>query len=217
MENVIILNEVSKSYKDISIIKNLTISFARGKSYGIMGYNGSGKSVLLKLIAGYAFPDSGEITIEGKTLKKDMDFIQNAGVVINSPEFIGSMSGIKNLMYLAEIKNIIGISEIENILRELHLYDARMKKVSTYSQGMKQRLRLAQALMESPDILLLDEPMNALDKEGIALVKDILKAHIQQGKTLIFTSHQKEDFWELADEAYELDNGGLVPVANRAE
>ena len=203
---------VYKAYKKVSVIKDVSVNFVIGKSYGIMGYNGSGKSVILKLIAGYAFADSGEILINGKILKKDMDFIQNAGIVINAPEFINSMSGLKNLMYLAEIKQIIDLSDIENILKKIGLYDARFKKVSTYSQGMKQRLRLAQALMEYPEILLLDEPMNALDKEGITLVKGILKEHVQQGKTLIFTSHQREDFLDLADEVYEIENGNLMLV-----
>ena len=172
-----------------------------------------GKSVLLKLIAGFAYADAGEVMIDGKIMKKDMDFIPDAGVVINAPEFMNDMTGLKNLLYLAEIQKKIGRSEVENILRLFRLYDARNKKVSTYSQGMKQRLRLAQALMEEPSILLLDEPMNALDKEGIALVKTILKSHVDQGKTLIFTSHSKEDFDELADIVYEIDQKGVQRVA----
>lgn len=206
------MKNISKSYKNVSVINNLSISFKKGKGYGVMGYNGSGKSVLLKLIAGFAFPDKGEIIIDGKILKKDIDFIQNAGVVINAPEFISSMSGFNNLKYLAEIKNIISTDDINNILYKLNLYEARLKKVSTYSQGMKQRLRLAQALMESPEILLLDEPMNALDKEGTKLVKNILKEHIKKGNTLIFTSHSKDDFVELADETYEIEEGTLKMI-----
>ena len=210
--NIIQLKGVSKSYQNNSVIKDITVDFANGKCYGVMGYNGSGKSVILKLIAGYAFADSGEIIINGKILKKDIDFIQNAGVIINAPEFINSMSGLKNLMYLAEIRKVIKLVEVEDILKRMRLYDARHKKVSTYSQGMKQRLRLSQALMESPEILLLDEPMNALDKEGIALVKGILKEHVNRGNTLIFTSHQREDFIDLADEVFEIEDGSLASI-----
>lgn len=213
MEDALIkVRNVSKSYKDVTVIHNLFIDFNRGKSYGIMGYNGSGKSVILKLLSGYAFADSGEIRIDGKILKKDIDFIQDAGVVINAPEFIGSLSGIKNLMYLAEIRHSVTLPDIENIMKRLGLYDARKKKVAAYSQGMKQRLRFAQAIMEKPDILLLDEPFNALDKDGVFLVKEILREHVREGKTLIFTSHQKEDLQELADEVYEVENGSLVPA-----
>lgn len=164
------------------------------------------------MIAAYAFPDSGEIVIDGKIIKKDIDFIQNAGVVINAPEFIGGMSAFKNLKYLAEIKRQIGDKEILEILEKFQLSAAKNKRVSTFSQGMKQRLRLAQALMESPDILLLDEPMNALDKEGVKLVKSILKEHVVQGKTLIFTSHNNEDFSDLADVCFEIDNGILSHI-----
>lgn len=209
---VIQLKNVSKSYKNNSVFENLSLEFEYGKSYGIKGYNGSGKSVLLKLIAGYAFPDRGEILINGQVMKKDVDFIQNAGVVINAPEFIGEVSAYKNLKYLAEIRNQIGDCEILKTLEQFGLSDAKNKRVSTFSQGMKQRLRLAQALMEKPEILLLDEPMNALDQEGIVQVKTILKEHVQNGGTLIFTSHNKEDFIDLADVCYEIDKGKVTVI-----
>lgn len=201
------LEHVDKAYKNQTIFKDLNLAFEKGGSYGIMGHNGSGKSVLLKLMAGFATADAGRVVIDGKVLKKDMDFIPGAGVVINSPEFMNHMSGMKNLLYLAEIRKRISRTDVENILKTFHLYEARDKKVSTYSLGMKQRLRLAQALMESPDILLLDEPMNALDKDGVALVKSILTEHIRQGKTLIFTSHSQEDMDDLAQVRYEIDRG----------
>ncbi len=201
------LEHVDKAYKNQTIFKDLNLTFEKGGSYGIMGHNGSGKSVLLKLMAGFATADAGRVVIDGKVLKKDMDFIPGAGVVINSPEFMNHMSGMKNLLYLAEIRKRIFRTDVENILKTFHLYEARDKKVSTYSLGMKQRLRLAQALMESPDILLLDEPMNALDKDGVALVKSILTEHIRQGKTLIFTSHNQEDMDDLAQVRYEIDRG----------
>lgn len=137
MDALIQVKNVSKSYKKQTVVKNVSFDIEKGKSYGIKGYNGSGKSVLLKLIAGYAFPDSGEIVIDGKILKKDIDFIQNAGVVINAPEFIGGMSAFKNLKYLAEIKRQIGDKEILEILEKFQLSAAKNKRVSAFSQGMK--------------------------------------------------------------------------------
>lgn len=201
------LKHVDKNYKNNPVFTDLNLTFEKGRSYGIMGHNGSGKSVLLKLIAGFAYADAGEIRIDDKLLKKDMDFIPDAGVSINAPEFMNNMSGLKNLLYLAEIKKVVSRTEIEDILKRFNLFEARGKRVSTYSQGMKQRLRLAQALMESPEVLLLDEPMNVLDKEGVRLVKSILKQHLEQGKTLIFTSHSQEDMDDLAQIRYEIDDG----------
>lgn len=214
--SVIRLQNVSKAYKDVSVLNHVSIDFEQGKSYGIKGINGSGKSVLLKLIAGYAFADSGSIVIRGKTLKKDMDFIENAGVVINAPTFMNGLSAYKNLQFLADIRHVIGKTEIQKILEELQLWQAKDKKVTTYSEGMKQRLRLAQAFMEAPDILLLDEPMNALDKEGITLVKSLLKRHVESGKTLLFTSHNKEDLDDLADEKLEIECGQITRMAETA-
>lgn len=204
------LKDVYKSYKKQEVLRGVSASFEKGRSYGIMGYNGSGKSVLLKVMTGYAFADRGEVIIDGKVLKKDIDFIQNAGIIINAPEFMNGTSAMDNLRFLAEIRGVIGDTEIEEILKTMGLYEARKKRVGIYSQGMKQRLRLAQALMESPEILILDEPLNALDKEGIHLVKDLLKKYVAQGNTLIFTSHSKEELNELSDEIYEIDQGKLI-------
>lgn len=212
--NLIELKNVTKSYKNIPVINNFSLVIKKGGSYGFKGYNGSGKSVILKLITGFTFADSGEVWINGKQLKKDIDFIEDAGVFINSPEFINSLSGLKNLMYLAEINKKITQIEVEAVLRKLGLFEDRLKKVSTYSQGMKQRLRLAQAIMESPPILVLDEPMNALDRKGVALVKKILRDHIADGGTLIFTSHQQEDFLDLADVVYEIEGGNVAIEKN---
>ena len=208
----ITLSHVSKAYKKQEVIRDLSVSFEKGKRYGIMGYNGSGKSVLLKMIVGFAFADSGEIRVGEQILKKDMDFLPNAGVVINAPEFMNGLSGLDNLRFLAEIKGKIGEREIEETLKTMGLFEARKKKVGRYSMGMKQRLRLAQALMEKPDILILDEPMNALDKEGIALVKKLLNEYMNEERILIFTSDNKEDFLDLADECFEWDGGKMAPV-----
>lgn len=208
----ITLSHVSKAYKKQEVIRDLSVSFEKGKRYGIMGYNGSGKSVLLKLIVGFAAADTGEIRIGEQILGKDMDFIPRAGVVINAPEFMNGLSGRDNLRFLAEIRGEIGEGEIDEIMKTMRLFEARKKRVGQYSMGMQQRLRLAQALMEQPDILILDEPMNALDKEGIALVKKILNEYMNEDRILIFTSHNKEDFQDLSDVCYEMDGGRLTAV-----
>ena len=192
----ITLSHVSKAYKKQEVIRDLSVSFEKGKRYGIMGYNGSGKSVLLKLIVGFAAADTGEIRIGEQILGKDMDFIPRAGVVINAPEFMNGLSGRDNLRFLAEIRGEIGEGEIDEIMKTMGLFEARKKKrVGQYSMGMRQALcALAQALMEQPDILILDEPMNALDKEGIALVKKILNEYMNEERILIFTSHNRRGF-----------------------
>lgn len=212
MENIITLENVSKSYKSGKILDDVSISFEKGKCYGIIGRNGCGKSVLLKLIAGFAYPDNGKITARGKTLKKDIDFIENAGVIINSPEFINSMSGLNNLLYLAEIKKKINKEKIIEVLKNLGLEGAMKKRVSTYSLGMKQRLRLAQAIMEDPDILILDEPMNALDNDGVSEIRNLLLSLKNEGKTILLTSHNTEDIDVLCDTVCEIDKGILNVV-----
>lgn len=212
MENIITLENVSKSYKDRTIVDNVSYSFEKGKCYGIIGRNGSGKSVLMKLIAGFAYPDSGKITIRGKTLKKDIDFVDDAGVIINSPEFINSMSGLNNLLYLADIRKKINKEKVIEVLRTLGLENAMNKRVATYSLGMKQRLRLAQAIMEEPDLLILDEPMNALDKDAVQEVRELLLSLKEDGKTLIVTSHNSEDIDVLCDTVCEMDKGTLEKI-----
>ncbi len=212
MENIITLENVSKKYKDRTILENFDFAFEKGKCYGIIGRNGSGKSVLLKLIAGFAYPDSGNITIRGKQLKKDIDFVDNAGVIINSPEFINSMSGLNNLLYLADIRKKISKEKIIEVLRDLGLENAMKKRVSTYSLGMKQRLRLAQAIMEEPDLLILDEPMNALDDDGVSEIRDLLLSLKKEGKTIILTSHNSDDINILCDSVCSISKGKFEKI-----
>lgn len=212
MENIITLENVSKKYKDRTILENLDFAFEKGKCYGIIGRNGSGRSVLLKLIAGFAYTDSGNITIRGKQLKKDIDFVDNAGVIINSPEFINSMSGLNNLLYLADIRKKISKEKIIEVLRDLGLENAMKKRVSTYSLGMKQRLRLAQAIMEEPDLLILDEPMNALDDDGVSEIRELLLSLKKEGKTIILTSHNSDDINLLCDSVCSIGKGKFEKI-----
>lgn len=177
----------------------MSLEIPTGASVAVTGYNGSGKSVLLKLITGFSRPDSGTITVDGQVIGKDIYFIQNAGVFINAPQFMNSATGYENLAMLAEINRKIGKEQILDILERVGLTDAKDKKVRTYSQGMVQRLRIAQAVMESPDILIMDEPLNALDKEGIDIAHSVFQEYIDNPrKTLLFASHNAEEVRDFA-------------------
>ncbi len=202
------LEHVNKAYKNNVIFRDLTLEIPTGASVAVTGYNGSGKSVLLKLITGFSRPDSGTITVDGQVIGRDIDFIQNAGVFINAPQFMNSATGYENLAMLAEINRKIGKAEILAILDRVKLTGAKDKKVRTYSQGMIQRLRIAQAVMESPDILIMDEPLNALDKEGIDLAHDIFRAYIDDpSRTLLFASHNADEIRDFAASVLRVENG----------
>lgn len=201
------LEHVAKAYKNKVIFRDLSLEIPTGASVAVIGYNGSGKSVLLKLIAGFSRPDSGTISVDGQVIGKDVDFIQNAGVFINAPQFMNSATGYENLMMLAEINNKIGKDGVLAILDRVRLTEAKDKKVRTYSQGMIQRLRIAQAVMESPDILIMDEPLNALDKDGIDIAHAIFQEYIDDAsKTLLFASHNAEEVKAFATSVLRVEN-----------
>lgn len=202
------LEHVAKAYKNHVIFRDLSLDIPTGASVAVTGYNGSGKSVLLKLITGFSRPDSGTITVDGKVIGKDVDFIQNAGVFINAPQFMNSATGYENLMMLAEINRKIGKEQVLQILDRVKLTEAKDKKVRTYSQGMIQRLRIAQAVMEKPDILIMDEPLNALDRDGIDIAHSIFQEYIDDpSKTLLFASHNAEEIKTFATSVLHVENG----------
>ncbi len=202
------LEHVAKAYKNNVIFRDLSLEIPTGASVAVTGYNGSGKSVLLKLITGFSRPDSGTITVDGNVIGKDVDFIQNAGVFINAPQFMNSATGYENLMMLAEINRKIGKEQILQILDRVKLTEAKDKKVRTYSQGMIQRLRIAQAVMEQPDILIMDEPLNALDRDGIDIAHSIFQEYIDDpSKTLLFASHSAEEIRTFATSVLHVENG----------
>lgn len=201
------LEHVAKAYKNTVIFRDLSLEIPTGASVAVTGYNGSGKSVLLKLITGFSRPDSGTITVDGNVIGKDVDFIQNAGVFINAPQFMNSATGYENLMMLAEINRKIGKEQILQILDRVKLTEAKDKKVRTYSQGMIQRLRIAQAVMEQPDILIMDEPLNALDRDGIDIAHRIFQEYIDDpSKTLLFASHSAEEIQTFATSVLHVEN-----------
>ncbi|EOT27574.1 hypothetical protein C805_01682 [Eubacterium sp. 14-2] len=210
MESIIKVDKVIKKFGSDIALGNVSVEFERGKIYGIVGRNGSGKTVLFKTITGFLKPSSGRVIVDGKEIGKDTDFADNIGIIIETPGFLSSYSGYKNLEYLASIKNIIGKKEIKKSMERVGLDADSKKKVGKYSLGMRQRLGIAQAIMENPDILILDEPMNGLDNQGVEDVREILLNLKEEGKAIILASHNKEDIEVLCDEVYEMDHGKLT-------
>ncbi|RGG39292.1 ATP-binding cassette domain-containing protein [Roseburia sp. AF15-21] len=215
MESIIKVDKVIKKFGSDIALSNVSIEFERGKIYGIIGRNGAGKTVLFKTMIGFLKPTSGRVIVDGKEIGKDTDFADNIGIIIETPGFLSSYSGYKNLEYLASIKNMIGEKEIKESMERVGLDPNSKKKVGKYSLGMRQRLGIAQAIMENPDILILDEPMNGLDNQGVEDVREILLNLKDEGKSIILASHNKEDIEVLCDEVYEMDHGKLITDRGR--
>lgn len=209
MKQEIYLHEISKSFKNEEILSPCCIRFQEGHIYGVIGRNGTGKTVLLKMICGLYSPDSGYIEVLGQRVGKNNRFARNMGVLIENPGFLNSYTGYQNLKYLAQIQHRIGDTEIQSAMEQVGLDWRSRKKVGKYSLGMKQRLGIAQAIMEDPKILLLDEPMNALDEAGVEDMRRLLLEKKNEGKIIILASHIKEDISILCDEVYEFHRGRL--------
>lgn len=209
------LRNVTKKIKKQGILNDISIDIGLGKCYGFVGNNGCGKTMLLRAICGYMNIDSGNIEINGKEIGRDIDFVQNAGIIIGETQFINNLSGFENLKILAEIQKKIGNREIIEVLHQMGLYEARNKKVKKYSLGMKQRLRLAQAFMENPDILILDEPFNALDKDTVEKIQNIILSEKEKKKTILLTSHDERNICLLCDVVFEMDAGKIIETRTR--
>lgn len=197
-----------KIKKDV-ILKGINVNFEKGKIHGIVGRNGCGKTMLMKCICGFVKPTDGEVFVDGKKIGKDVDFPQNVGIIIETPGFVPYYSGYRNLKILAGLRKKIGKDEIMDILKKVGLEGAENKLVRKYSLGMRQRLGLAQAMMEKPDIYILDEPMNGLDNEGVEEMRIILKGLKEEGKTILLVSHNSEDISILCDEIYYMNKGTM--------
>lgn len=210
MADVITVEDVTKKFGTATALDHVSITFQKGKIYGIVGRNGSGKTVLFKTIIGYLKPTSGRVIVNGKEIGKDADFAENIGIIIETPGFLKGYTGYKNLEYLAAIRKKIGKQEIRESMELVGLEPDSRKKVGKYSLGMRQRLGIAQAIMENPDILILDEPMNGLDNQGVEDVRAILMQLREEGKTIVLASHNKEDIELLCDEVYEMDHGRIA-------
>lgn len=210
MNVAISVQNVTKRFGDEAVLKDVSHEFEEGKIHGIVGNNGSGKTVLMKCICGFLLPTRGKILVHYKEVGKDCDFPQDIGIIIETPGFLPNLSGMKNLQILASLKRKIGDEAIRETIRRVGL-DPRMKKpVGKYSLGMRQRLGIAQAIMENPATLILDEPLNGLDKSGVADMRNLIKGLREYGKTVILASHNQADIDELCDTVCEMDAGVLT-------
>ena len=211
MEQFLIeVKNVSKSFKGIPVLNDINITCRSGKIYGIIGYNGSGKTVLFKCICGFLHVDSGEISVNGREMGKEIDMLEHAGIIIEEPGYIRSLSGYRNLEYLYRITHKKDPAVIHSIMLKVGLDPQSRKKVCHYSLGMRQRLAIAQATMENQAILILDEPMNGLDKDGVAEMRKFFLEQKGMGKLILLASHNKDDIELLCDEVYEMNHGILA-------
>lgn len=191
------LKNVTKTLKSKVILSNVSYKFEKGKIYGLYGHNGSGKTMLLRTISGLVIPSSGEVIIDDKILHKDISFPENVGIVIENMELLPRYNAYTNLKILSKIRGVANDEDISNNLVRVGLNtDIKVKK---YSLGMKQRLNIAQAVFEKQDLILLDEPTNAIDSDGVKLIYKIIKEEKQRGATIIIATHHKEDLEELCD------------------
>lgn len=204
------LKNVTKKIKGAVVLDNISCRFESEKIYGLKGKNGSGKTMLMRAVCGLIKIREGEVDIDGKILGKDMSFPESIGALIENPAFIDSYTGFKNLKVLASIQNKISDDEIKDVLTEVGLEPDDKRTYRKYSLGMKQRLGIAAAIMESPDIIILDEPINALDESGALLVRGILEKHKERGAIIILACHDTEELEYLSDVIYTINEGKIV-------
>ena len=212
MDAVIEVQNLSKSFGEEQVLKCVSRDFEIGKIHGIVGNNGSGKTVLMKCICGFLRPNGGRVLVNGKEVGWDMDFPDDLGIIIETPGFLPNLSGMKNLQILASLKKRASTDVIREVIRKVGLDPDSRKPVGKYSLGMRQRLGLAQALMEDPSILILDEPLNGLDKHGVVQIRELIKSLRTEGKTILLASHNQMDIDELCDTVCEMDGGVMTMV-----
>ena len=211
-KNAIQVKNLSKDFGQDRVLKCINRDFESGKIHGIVGNNGSGKTVLMKCICGFLLPTEVTVIVSGRRVGKDVDFPPDLGVIIETPGFLPGVTGVKNLEILASLNKKIGLSEIADAIRRVGL-DPHMKKpVGKYSLGMRQRLGIAQAIMEDPSLLILDEPLNGLDKHGVAEMRKLIKGLSAEGKTILLASHNQGDIDELCDTVCEMDAGVMTSI-----
>ena len=208
MSSYVEIKELTKSFGEMTALDHVSLEFEQGKIHGIIGRNGSGKTVMLKCICGFMKPDSGSILVNGREVVPGKK--QDMGIIIEVPGFIDHKSGLKNLEYLYGLNHKKDPDKLKKVLQTVGLDPAEKKSVSKYSLGMRQRLAIAQAIMEDPPLLLLDEPMNGLDNEGVSEIRKVLKQLRDKGKTILLASHSREDIAVLCDTVTELDHGRII-------
>ena len=204
------VNDIVLRFKKDILLDHVSYQCEHGKIHGIVGRNGSGKTLLMKCICGFIRPNEGHIYVRDKEIGKDIDFTPDTGIIIETPGFIPYYSGYRNLKVLAAINNRISRKDIENAMYQVGLDPTMKKRVATYSLGMRQRLGIAQAIMEDPSLIILDEPFNGLDKHGVEEMREYFLSLKKKGKTILLTSHNTEDIEYLCDTVVEMDHGKLI-------
>lgn len=214
---IIKLDNIEKSIKGNQVLNQVSFEFESGKIYGIYGRNGSGKTMLMRMILGLIHSDHGSVTIDGKIIGKDIDFPESVGAMIENPGFFPYATGYENLKMLADIKGKIDENDIREAIQKVGLDDQEKRVVAKYSMGMKQRLAIAQAIMEKTDLLVLDEPTNALDQEGVDVFRKIIQSEAKRGTLIIISSHNKEDIDILSDIKIRMELGKIVDYADNSQ
>ncbi|MCT4782116.1 MULTISPECIES: ABC transporter ATP-binding protein [Exiguobacterium] len=212
MSTVIELKNVTKSYKGNVLFDAVDLTISRGKIVGIVGPNGSGKSILFKMMCGFVFPDTGEVYVREQQIGKGSRFPEDFGIIIDRPGYIAGKTGFENLRELAHIQNKISDATIRETMSRLGLNPDNQQKVKNYSLGMKQKLAIAQAIMENQQILILDEAFNALDHDSVQSLRELLLTFRDEGKTILITSHNQEDIDYLCEDVYRINRGKLEKI-----
>ncbi len=204
------INNVTKKIGNELVLNNINLKFDNGKIYCIIGRNGSGKTILLKSICGFVKPTTGSILADGIDIYKENVFPKNTGATFENPEYLPNLSGYENLKMIAAIQNIITDKDIEKTMKKINLYEEKDKLFKKYSLGNKQKVAIAQAIMENPELLILDEPFNGLDNNTIKNLIDILEVMKKEGKTIIIATHIKDDIEKISDKIYTIQNGEII-------
>ncbi len=204
------IKNVTKKFKDIAVLESVSMTLCEGKIYGFVGHNGSGKSVLLKIICAFYEPTSGEVLFDGINVIKENSYPPDTRALIEKPNFLSELTGKENLLLLAQVQNKIGEKEVDEILDVVGLQKVANKKYHQYSLGMKQKLGIAQVLMENPKIMIFDEPFNGLDDESAKKIRNILLQEKEKGKIIVLATHIKEDVDILCDEIYKFNDGVVI-------
>lgn len=208
------LRHVTKILKGKKVLDDICCTFTEGQAYGLMGINGSGKTMLMRAICGLITPTSGEIVINGKALGKELSFPESLGALIENPSFIDFYTGFENLQLIAKIKRVVSASQINDTLQKVGLEPGDKRKYKKYSLGMKQRLGIAAAIMELPDIVIFDEPLNALDEEGVKCFRNIIAELKEHGSIIILACHDRDELLFLSDHIYKIDQGRIFTQEN---
>lgn len=211
------IEKVTKKLKGTEVLKDINLTLESGKVYGFIGKNGSGKTMLLRLVAGLLRPTEGKVYVDGQDIYSMKGILPDIGIIIENVGVYPEFTGFKNLKMLAKIKNKIKDSDIEEAISRVGLDPHDKRIVKKYSLGMRQKIVIAQAIMERPDILVLDEPTNALDDSGIELFRKIIKEEKERGAVILMASHNKEDIAVLCDDIYQIKGGELSKQTERRE